>query len=102
MWPEGLIASKASDVRNHPVCCFSHFGQVFRIYRIGEELSHARLTLHAASALKTRRRKGREETEHFGLRGDSQPRNARIARKRGKSSRRGELHAEGRCIGLFD
>ena len=60
MWPEGLIASKASDVRNHPVCCFSHFGQVFRIYRIGEELSHARLTLHAASALKPPRRKGRE------------------------------------------
>ena len=27
MWPEGLIASIASDVRNHPVCCFSHFGQ---------------------------------------------------------------------------
>ena len=73
-----------------------------RIYRIEEELSHARLTLHAASALKTRRRKGREETERFGLRGDSQPRNARKARKRGISSRRGELHAEGMCIGLFD
>lgn len=29
-------------------------------YRIGEELSHARLTLHAASALKTQSRKGRE------------------------------------------
>jgi len=41
-----------------------------RLYRIEEEeLSHARLTLHAASALKTRRRKGREETEHFGLNG---------------------------------
>jgi len=30
-----------------------------RIYRIEEDLSHARLTLHAASALKTQRRQGR-------------------------------------------
>ena len=40
-----------------------------RIYRIEEDLSHARLTLHAASALKTQSRQGRgiEEfltTEH--------------------------------------
>ncbi len=34
--------------------------KIIRLYRIEEELSHARLTLHAASALKTRRRKGRE------------------------------------------
>jgi len=43
--------------------------RIYRIYRIEEELSHARLTLHAASALKTRRRQGRGETEHFGLNG---------------------------------
>ena len=30
-----------------------------RIYRIDEDLSHARLTLHAASALKTQSRQGR-------------------------------------------
>ena len=30
-----------------------------RIYRIEEDLSHARLTLHAASALKTQSRQGR-------------------------------------------
>ena len=30
-----------------------------RIYRIEEDMSHARLTLHAASALKAQRRQGR-------------------------------------------
>ncbi|OPZ74549.1 MAG: hypothetical protein BWY82_00651 [Verrucomicrobia bacterium ADurb.Bin474] len=58
MWPEGLIASGASDVENHPVnrvhpvCSSSFLDRIYRIDRIEEEMSHARLTLHAASALK--------------------------------------------------
>jgi len=36
-----------------------HMGGLNRIYRIEEDLSHARLTLHAASALKTQSRQGR-------------------------------------------
>ena len=65
MWPEGLIASIASGVPNHPdnlvhsVCSSSLLD---RIYRIEEDLYHARLTLHAASALKPEWRQGRAVT----------------------------------------
>ncbi|OPZ70369.1 MAG: hypothetical protein BWY82_02088 [Verrucomicrobia bacterium ADurb.Bin474] len=54
MWPEGLIANFVSDVETHPVhpvCSSSLLDRINRTYRIGGEMSHARLTLHAASAL---------------------------------------------------
>ena len=54
MWPEGLIANFVSDVETHPVhpvCSSSLLDGINRIYRIGEEITHPRLTLHAASAL---------------------------------------------------
>ena len=48
--------SKSSCYPVHPVCSSSLLD---RVYRIKEYLSHARLTLHAASALKTQSRQGR-------------------------------------------
>jgi len=59
MWPEGLIANFVSDVETHPVHPVCSSSLLDRIYRIEEYLSHARLTLHAASALKPQSRQGR-------------------------------------------
>ena len=55
MWPEVLIASFASDVKNHPAnlvypVCSSFMD---RIHRIEEDLSPARLIQQPGSARKT-------------------------------------------------
>ena len=80
--PEGGFGR---DVETHPVnlvhpVCFSSL--LDRIYRIEEDLSHARLTLHAASALKPRRRQGRGGNGALRIKWEDQPRNTRKPRKR--------------------